>query len=364
MNLQESKQAWDSHRALHEARGVIVQDSVQSYVPEEFKANFALAMDAQPALSTTTSAGIPYFLTTMVDPAIFKILFAPVKAATIFGEVRKGNWLDETAMFPTVEHTGEVSSYGDHNMNGSTGVNEVWPQRQAYLFQTIKEYGERALERAGLGRINLVSEIDQAAATIMARYANLTYFYGVAQLQNYGLFNDPNLSAAITPVTKANGNGNVWIYQGAINATANEVYEDVQSLFYQLVSQTAGTVDQNAKMTLAMSPTSQVALTATNSFGVNVSDLIKKNFPNLKVETAVQYGAKSTANPHGNAAGNLVQLFVDDIEGQDVGYCAFNEKMRAHSIIKELSAFRQKVTGGTWGAIIRQPMGIAQLLGV
>lgn len=362
-NFQEAKQRWAAHAPQHAANGVVLPDAI-AYLPESFKANFALAMDAAPQLATTTNAGIPAFLSTLVDPAIFEIIFAPNKASEIFGEVRKGSWTDQTAMFPQVEHTGEVSSYGDFNNNGNAGVNPTWPQRQSYLFQTIKEYGELQLDRAGLGKINLVSEIDKAAATVLNKYQNLTYFFGVAGLQNYGLLNDPNLSAALTPCVKANGNGNVWVYQGQINASANEIYLDVEALFYQLVAQTGGTVDQNARMTLAMSPTSQVALTATNSFGVNVGELLKKNFPNLKTETAVQYGAKSATNPQGVTGGNLVQLIVDEIEGQDVGYCAFNEKMRAHAIVKGLSSFQQKLTAGTWGAIIRMPAGISQMLGV
>jgi hypothetical protein len=38
--------------------------------------------------------------------------------------------------------------------------------------------------------------------------------------------------------------------------------------------------------------------------------------------------------------------------------------MRAHAIVKDLSAFKQKMTGGTWGAIIRMPAGISSMLGV
>src|SRR6185503_6176542 len=134
--------------------------------------------------------------------------------------------------FPVVEHTGEVSSYGDYSMNGRAGVNTNWPQRQAYLFQTIKEYGERELERAGLARISWVSEIDKGAATVLNKFQNLTYFFGVQGLQNYGLLNDPNLSAALTPATKAAG-GVKWVLSGVINATANEVYADIQAIFIQ-----------------------------------------------------------------------------------------------------------------------------------
>jgi hypothetical protein len=359
-----ARAAWESQRGMHADNGVILLDSVASYLPEEFRHRFDLAMDAQPTLTTDPNSGIPAFLTTLIDPDVFEILFAPNKAALILGEVKKGTWLDETQMFPVVEHTGEVSSYGDFAENGHAGANTNFPQRQSYLFQTIKEYGERELARAGLAKINWVGEIDKAAATVLAKFMNLTYFFGVAGLQNYGLLNDPNLSAALTPATKAAG-GTAWINSsGQINATANEVYADIQAMFIQLVSQTGGLVQQDSKLVLALSPSSSVALTATNSFNVNVSDLLKKNFPNIRIETAVQYGKLSASNPQGVAAGNLVQLIAEETEGQRTGYCAFSEKMRAHPIIRAMSSFKQKETSGSWGAIIRMPVNIAQMLGV
>ncbi len=78
-------------------------------------------------------------------------------------------------MFPVAESTGEVSTYGDYAESGNAGVNTNWPQRQSYLFQVIKQYGERELERAGLARINWVSEIDIAAALAMNKFLNFTY---------------------------------------------------------------------------------------------------------------------------------------------------------------------------------------------
>jgi len=78
----------------------------------------------------------------------------------------------------------------------------------------------------------------------------------------------------------------------------------------------------------------------------------------------VQYGAVSTSNPQGIVGGNLLQLIADEVEGQETGFCAFNEKLRAHPIIRALSAFKQKKTQGTWGAVVRQPFAITQMLGV
>src|SRR5215831_12088601 len=128
MNLQESLATWRSDAAIHAARGAVLPQ-VQGYVPDEWKSNYTLAMDASAGtLATDPNSAVPWFLTTLIDPSVFKILFTPNKAAVIFGENRKGTWLDETAMFPVVEHTGEVSSYGDFAENGHTGVNTNWPQ--------------------------------------------------------------------------------------------------------------------------------------------------------------------------------------------------------------------------------------------
>lgn len=363
MNLQEGTQRWNADKARFAALGVHLPD-VKFYTPDNWKRDYTLAMDAIPALTSgNPNSAVPALLTTLIDPQVFRILFAPNKAVEILGEVKKGTWLDETAMFPTVEHVGEVSSYGDYSENGHAGANTNWPQRQAYLFQTIKEYGDRELERAGLARINWVNELDQAAAFVIAKFFNLSYFFGIAGLANYGLVNDPNLSAALTPAPKANG-GTKWLNGAALNATANEIYADIEAVAIQLIIQTQGLVNRESKMTLGLSPGSEGALTATNNFNVNVSDLLKKNFPNLRVVSAVQYGQLSASNPQGIAAGNLMQLWADELEGQDTGYSSFNEKLRSHPIVRALSSYKQKQTAGTWGSIIRMPVAMAQMLGI
>ncbi len=362
MNFQEAMAQFEADRPHLEASGIITP-LVRAYIPDGAKANFALAFDAQPTMSTDPNSAVPAMLTTMIDPTIIKVLFAPTKFAQIAGEVKKGTWLDETAMFPITEDTGEVSSYDDFAENGRSGVNTNWPQRQSYLFQIMKEYGERELERAGLAKINWVASLDAAAAGNLNRFQNLSYAFGIAGLQNYGLLNDPNLSGSLTPATKA-ATGVKWINGTQIVATANEIYADIQSIFFQLVQQAGGNIDEEETLTLAMSPGSSVALTATNSFGVNVKDLLKKNFPNLTVITAIQYGAVSASNPNGVAAGNLVQMIAKNVESQQTLFAAFNEKMRAHKLIPATSSFKQKVTGGTWGTVIRQAFAIASMVGV
>ena len=155
----------------------------------------------------------------------------------------------------------------------------------------------------------------------------------------------------MTPGATGTGSGTTWATKDGA-----AIYADISgSLYAKLIAQTKGLVDLETKMKLVMSPNSQVYMTRTNQYNVNVTDQLKKNFPNMTLETAVEYTTTS---------GELVQLIADNLEGQDTGYCSFTEKLRGHPVIADLSAWKQKKSGGTWGAIIKQPLAIAQMLGV
>lgn len=361
-NYSEAASAWEADRRLHEEKGIHL-NGVRAYAFDGVGRDYTLAMDAQPTLVTDPNSAIPAMLTTMIDPTVIRVVQAPVNATKIVGEIKKGTWLDQTAMFPVVEHTGEVSSYGDYATSGMSGMNMDFPQRQAYQFQTLKRYGEMELERAGLARINMVNELDMSAANNIARFFNLSYFYGIQGLQNYGLFNDPNLAASLTPAAKAYG-GTAWYSGNVVRATANEIFLDIQTMVASLINQTTGYIDSESKMTIALSPLAEAAFATTNSFKVNVRDLIKDNYPGMKIQTAVQYQAQSSANPQGLPAGNFMQLIANDIDGMQVAFCAFTEKMRAHPIIRLHSSFEQKVSAGTWGFVLRIPIGIASMVGI
>lgn len=369
MDIRTHAAKWQDNRAAFARDFGIHFPDARAFLPPEGKRDFggALdAMDAQPTLTTTPNSAVPAMLTTFIDPDIFRVLFAANKAAVILGangERKKGDWTDMTAMFPIVEQTGDVSSYGDYSDNGSTGANMMFPQRQSYHYQTVIQYGEREIAMAERAKVNLASEKQMAATVALNKFHNQTYFFGVKNLQNYGLLNDPALTASIQPGAKAFGAQahGPWITGGVITATPNEVYNDIIAVYYQLVLQTAGLVeiDKETRMVLAMAPDVSTAILSANSFGVDVRDLLKKGFPNLRIETAVQYD-----NGNNGLAGNLIQLIAEEVEGQETGYCAFTEKLRAHPLIADMSAWKQKMSQGTWGAIIRQPFAIASMLGV
>lgn len=328
----------------------IVFPGAMDYLNRDISGDMSIAQDAQPSLITVSNAGIPAFLANFIDPEFNRVLVTPNKAAQILGETKKGDWTMLTAMFRVTESTGSTSSYGDYSENGQSGSNDNWVNRQSYQFQTITNWGERELEMAGLARIDKAADINVASAVVLDKFMNKTYFFGVANLENYGLLNDPSLSTPITPGATGTGSGTLWSTKDGA-----AIYGDIVSLYGQLVTQTRGLVERDAPMCLAMSPEIEVNLTKTNQYNVNVSDQLKKNFPNLRVVSAVEYNT---------TGGQLVQLIVDRIDGQKVAECAFTEKMRAHPVVVALSSYKQKKSAGTWGTIIRQPIGIAQLLGV
>lgn len=327
------------------AQGIIFPMAVD-YLPEGLvRSDFAFAMDAQPALVTTSNAGIPAYLANYLDPKLIEVLVTPMNAAKIVGEGKKGDWVTETATFPVVESTGQTSSYGDYSRNGKSGANTNFPQRQQYVFQTNTEWGERELERAALAKIDWAARMNIASALTLQKYQNKTYFFGVAGLQCYGLLNDPNLLATISPSASA-----AWSTKDGAG-----VYADILALFTQLQTQMRGNVTTKDRMVLAMSPEISTNLNKTNQYNVNVEDQIKKNFPNMRVEVAPEYNT---------AGGQLVQMIVESVDGQDTATCAFSEKMRAHAIVRHTSSFEQKKSAGTWGTIVYRPIAIAGMLGV
>lgn len=301
-----------------------------------------LAMDAPPAyaqaeLVTVPSAGIPWFLANWVDPKVIAVLVAPMMAAQIAGETMKGDWLTETAMFLTAEAAGETAAYGDYSQSGSTNVNVNFPQRQNFLFQAFLQYGQREVGRFGLAKLDWVSQQQQSNALALMKALNFMYFYGVANLQNYGLINDPFLPASLTPTFS-------WLTSAS--ATANTIYQDVVRMFIQLQQQSQGTVRMDDKMVLAMSPQNSVALEFITQYNTNtVRALLKQNFPNLRIETAPEYG------PPYNAAGQLVQLIVEEIEGHRTVECAFSSKLMAHQMVVDTSSWKQKRSSGGFGTI-------------
>lgn len=300
----------------------------------------------QSPLVTTPSGGVPLIATTWVDPKTVEILVSPMRAAKIAGETSKGSWADDVYMFKTAEATGQTSGYDDYSRSGSSDVNYNFPQRQNFRFQAFLQYGDLEVEKAAKAKIDLPSDKQSANALALMKALNQMYFYGIGGLANYGLLNDPNLLPPIAPTFS-------WLTSAS--ATANTIYQDIVRMMVLMFQQTKGAVTAESPMTLAMSPEnggilSQVTLYNTNS----VLNLLKQNYPNLTLETAPEYET---------SAGQLVQLFVDDVDGQETVECVFSTKMMAHRVVQDVSSILQKRSSSGYGAVYARTVTVAQMLG-
>lgn len=324
------------------AKGIILAPGVQN-VSTPVSAYALDAADLTPTLVGTPNSGIPSFLTTYVDPKVIEVLVAPMKAAELIGESKKGDWTTLTATFIQAEPTTEVATYGDYSADGSSKANINYPQRQAYFFQTWTRWGERELEMAGAGRVDWASQLNYASALGLSKFLNSTYLFGVAGLQNYGLTNDPRLP---TPVASSVN----WA-----TAQPEAIFNSIKDMFKALQLQTQGLAEQDMEINVGLAPTALGDLNAVNTYGLSAAKLLKDAFPKISLVTVPEFDT---------AGGRLVQMWIPKLEGQESATCGFTEKIRAHAIERYSSYFRQKKSAGTWGSVIFRPACCTQQLGV
>lgn len=306
-----------------------------------------IAQDA--AMVTTPSRGVPAVLTTYIDPAVINILTAPTNAKEIFGEVKKGDWTESGALFRAVEMVGETTPYTDYGNGATADVNVSYPYRENYVFQTHIRYGDREVAVSGRAMIDLASEKQRSAATIINIDSNKFALLGVAGKQIYGLLNDPNLPAAITPEV-VNTSDTVWSKK-----TTQQIYNDILKLAGELFTNSRGNIDEKSDLVLAVSPATNVLLGKATDYNVSVKDMLTKYFDNIRFVTLPELDT---------ASGDNVMLIATTVKGMPTAQIGYSDKMRAMRIIPHTSWYDQKYIAGTYGTIIYYPYAIATMTGV
>ncbi|TAM15961.1 MAG: DUF2184 domain-containing protein [Pandoraea sp.] len=306
------------------------------------------AMDAAGPLVTTPNNGIPAMLTNYFDPRVIEVLVAPMNAELLYGAVQKGDWATNTTTFMVVESTGETATYGDFSENGQSGHNTEFPQRQSYGYQTNTQWGDKQMDVAAKARLNYAQRQQIASALILRKKENSIFLFGVSGLQNYGLMNDPALSAPVAPTTGVGGN--TWALK-----TSDEIYADFVLLWTNLITAGNGLINTKSRVKVGIPNIVEQYLTKQNTYGQVLRDRLKLAYPNMEIETIPEFATGS---------GNLVQMIAVDVEGQPTGELAYAERMRAHGVVRHSSFFSEKKSGHAWGAVIYYPNFITQMLGV
>lgn len=314
------------------------------------RAQLVMAMDAAGPLITAANNGVPAMLTNYYDPKVIEVLTAPMKSERLYPAVQKGDWADDTVTFLEVESTGETATYGDYSGNGVSGHNANFPQRQGYGFQTNTQWGDRQMAVAAKARLDYAARQQIASALILRKKENSINLFGVAGLQNYGLTNDPSLIAPIAPPVGATTGATTWALKNS-----DEIYNDFVTLWDQAILQGNGLIDTDTTCKVGIPNVVSGNLTKQNGFGQVLKDRLKLAYPNMTIETIPEFAT---------TGGNLMQMIMQDIEGQVTGELGFAERLRAHGVVRKESSFREKKSGRSWGAVIYRPGFIAQMLGI
>ena len=285
-----------------------------------------------------------------IDPMVIEILTAPRRAREIFGEEKKGDWTTPYMKWRVDEMTGKTEPYSDYANGTTSGVNSEWQTRVQYVFQTSITYGDFEVDMSSTAKVNLAASKQRAAANVIDIDQNRFYLLGVAGKELYGILNDPNLPAAITAGATGTGGSTKWA-----DKTTVQIYNDVLALFAQLSEQSSGLIDKDTPLKLCLSPELAVRLGAATDFNVSVLDMLKRYFTRIDIVTVPEL--------HSMTAGETMFLIAPEVNGQRSGTLAFGEKMRAGRVVPDLSSFRQKFVGTTYGGIVLMPFAFAQMTG-
>ena len=308
-----------------------------------------IAQDA--ALITTPNTTVPAELLAYIDPMVIEILTAPRRAREIFGEEKKGDWTTPYMKWRVDEMTGKTEPYSDYANGTTSGVNSEWQTRVQYVFQTSITYGDFEVDMSSTAKVNLAASKQRAAANVIDIDQNRFDLLGVAGKEIYGILNDPNLPAAITAGATGTGSSTKWA-----DKTTVQIYNDVLALFAQLSEQSSGLIDKDTPLKLCLSPELAVRLGAATDFNVSVLDMLKRYFSRIDIVTVPEL--------HSMTAGETMFLIAPEVNGQRSGTLAFGEKMRAGRVVPDLSSFRQKFVGTTYGGIVLMPFAFAQMTGM
>ena len=310
-----------------------------------------MAQDA--ALVSTANTLVPAEFTAFVDPMIIEILTAKRNARAVFAEAKKGDFATAYEKFPVEEFTGATTEYDDYSNAAVAGVNFNWPTREQYRFQTTLNYGDLESAVMATAKINLASKKQQAAARIIDVDANKFYLYGVNGRAIYGMLNDPNLPAAITPGTAA-ATGTTWSVK-----TTKEIFEDVLKLYAALQTSGQGNIDMDSDLCLLVPPALSVQLGKATDFNVSVQKMIDDYFKGGKLEIILLPELHNASTSI-----NTIMMIARNIMGTPTAQLAFSEKIRAGRVVPAESSFRQKYSSTTYGCIYYRYFGVAQMTGV
>jgi hypothetical protein len=306
-----------------------------------------------------TSQGTPSYLTTIWTTKLFEV----VTRTTIFDKIshsfQQGMFGITDIKIPTVSYTSSPALYSDYGVQGDSGINVNWINRQVVNFERLMVYGDLAVAQMSMGKIDYINQLRSGTLEQIKLHQDAIGFFGYSEnMSVYGLLNDPSLSATLTAGIKASSGTTLW--QGA---SFFEIIADIIKVRQAVTSRAGGNDEDDAKCFLLLPPAVWQYLLTTSPLGnITVKDWLKANYPNMELMKAPLL--QGTGNPIGSTVPNQMVLIFDTIKGQPCLLNAYATLYNSHGVERLASSFQEKASYSLGGAIVSNAIGIQIMQGI
>ena len=328
--------------------------------PKFAKEYSGFAMDAVPALTTTASIPTPVQFLQSWLPGFVSVMTQVRKADEIMGMTTIGSWHDEEVVQGIVEPTGVASPYFDDTNIPRSSWNLNFEKRTIVRFEEGLRVGKLEEARASEVNLNSLAQKRSAAALALDIERNKIAFYGYnSGLGNtYGFLNDPSLPSYTTVAVGAGGT-TTWSTK-----TAQEIFVDIQGMVSSLRTNSKGLIDAaSVPTTLVVSNAVRTYLdTPYNYTGIPVSDIIKKAYPAMRIESAPELDGA-------NGGANAAYLFADSYGADSTDNGAVIEQLVPAKFItigamQMVKGFEEDYSNATAGVMVKRPWAVVRVSGI
>lgn len=311
------------------------------------------AMDALTGLQTVASTMTPVQFLQYFAPDIVQVVTAQRAIDEILGRDIVADWEDSQVVTTIVEHSGTSRPYGDTTTTPIADININFEPRTIVRMESGIEVNLLEEARAAKVKVDLPAQKREAVSRLLAIDLNSIGFSGFNNGQNrtYGFLNDPNLPAYVTVATGA-GLGTEWSTK-----TFLEICKDIRTMVAALRVKTGNLIGSNTNMTFVVSANAVEYLSTTTDLGMSVLEWINKNYPNMRVLSAIELDAA-------NGGANVAYLFADELEGQRVWKQNVVQTFRLLGIARREKGYTEAYSNATAGVILRIPAGVVRYTGI
>jgi hypothetical protein len=311
---------------------------------------------------TTPSVPTPIqFLQTWL-PGFVKVLTAARSIDDILGIRTVGSWEDAEIVQGIVEPAGVAREYGDQTNIPLVKVNRNFERRSIVRAEQGLNIGKLQEERAAKMRANLAQDSRDHCAVSLEIFRNAVGFRGWYNGNNrtFGLLNDPNLLAYLTPT------GGPWAgknFQG--------ITQDLRVMFQTLRTQSRDQIKPEKVNTRLVLPTTQMeVLTVSTDYGLTVRAWIEQMYPKCEVMSAPEFQG-ATLDGSG-VQQDVVYLFAEKIDssvdGSSDGGVVFDQlvqtKFMTLGVERRPKSYVEDYTNATAGVLCKRPFAVVRMRGV